>query len=571
MSDESKPLLPAEVRAVIDRVRAFAKGLSKPARVLVVSTAIVAALGLAWLGFRSAYEPYATLFAQLDREDAGAIVAKLKEQKIPYRVTGDGGAIEVPEARVHEVRLDLASAGLPRGGGVGFEGFDKMKIGATEFEQRVMYRRAMEGELARTITSLEAVKEARVHLVLPEQSVFAMRREPASASVVVRLRQGRALGPSEVASIVHLVAAAVPGLAAERVALTTTDGAMLHKPRAPGEGPDADASGTDPDRLAQAHVDENRLEERVRSMLDRTLGPGHFDVRVTADFDLAKHEQLEDHYDPQKIAPRSKEDTIERAGAPNDDTTAGVPGAESNLPDEKPGGGAAPAGSGNVLRETHTVNNEVDHVQIKRSSTSPELKRLSVAVAIDGVPGQPGFVPRSKEEIDRIQRLVRGAVLADDKRGDVVTVECMPFAPPDAAPADAEAPPLVPIPDKFKKWVPLAKVGLGVLGGLIALLMLRRMLKKRGPAAELALAKQSLQLGAKLDDVMAAKGEGDAQTPVLEGQPEPPKLPEVVLPEDQREEAIRRASVDPATAALVLRRWLGTSLEESTQAAPPPP
>src|SRR5262249_8875460 len=182
-----------------------------------VATTAVALLITGASTFEKANEPYTSLFSQLDHEDAAAIVAKLKEMKVPYRVEPDGSTVDVPDSRVRELRLELAGAGLPRGAGVGFESFDKMRLGATDFEQRVLYRRALEGELARTIGTIGAVESARVHLVLPEKSVFITRNEPASASIALRLRHGRALGPSEVAGIVHLVASAVPGLEAGRI------------------------------------------------------------------------------------------------------------------------------------------------------------------------------------------------------------------------------------------------------------------------------------------------------------------------------------------------------------------
>ena len=182
---------------------------------------------------KSANPPYAILFSGLEQEDASAVIAKLKEMKVPYRATGNGGTIEVPEAQATELRLDMAGSGLPRGGAVGFESFDKMRLGATEFEQRILYRRALEGELSRTIGSITAVQSARVHLVLPEKSVFVSRNEPASASVIVKLRGGRSLGGGEINSIVHLVSSSVAGLAPDHVAVVSTEGVVLHKPRRP--------------------------------------------------------------------------------------------------------------------------------------------------------------------------------------------------------------------------------------------------------------------------------------------------------------------------------------------------
>jgi flagellar M-ring protein FliF len=541
---DPKPLnLPLPVRIFLDRLGATAKGLSKPAKVLLLSTVLgLVAVG-GWFGLRSAYEPYSVLFTQLEKDDAGAIVAKLKELKIPYKVTGEGGSIEVPEAKVHEVRLELASSGLPRGGGVGFESFDKMHLGATEFEQRVMYRRAMEGELARTIGSVDSIQSARVHLVLPEKSVFAARREPASASIIVKLRPGRAVGPAQVAGVVHLVASAVPGLVAENITLVTTEGTTLHKPRGSSGGDDAMDLG-EGDRASQTKALETGVEDRARSMLERVLGPGHVDVRATAELDLARTERTEDRFDPSKSSLRSEEQTLERA-ASNDDTVAGVPGAESNLPSEKPAGSATAAAGApppGVTRESHTRNFEIDHVQEKRITAGGAVKRLAVAVVVDGVPGEKGAIAlRPKAEIDRLALLVRTAVGADDRRGDVVTVDCVPF--PVVVP-EVEPAPRVSVMDKVPE--PLRKYLPAAAGGVVLLLLVLGVAISRGrsktnhaKAAEMALLTTSERA-----KELAASPEAKQLAPI---------------DAEQRAEAIRRATDDPATAALVLRRWLGTA------------
>jgi flagellar M-ring protein FliF len=535
----SSPLL-ASVRAAFTRATALFGGLSRPARVLLITT-LAAVLGLGvWLAARSAYEPYGVLFTQLERDDAAAIVVKLKELKIPYRVAAQGGAIEVPEALVPEVRLDLASSGLPRGGGVGFESFDNMKLGATEFEQRVLYRRAMEGELARSVGSIEAVQSARVHLVLPEKSVFAARREPASASVVVKLRPGRVLGSAEVGGIIHLIAAAVPSLSPDQIALVSTDGTMLRKPRPVGES--GAEGGADGDTDAQLHTAEVALEERARAMLERVLGPGHVDVRVSAEMDLSRLEHTEDHYDPKTIALRSEESSMERSAGNDDDTVAGVPGAESNIPTGvadpgKPAPSATPAAGGAIVRESHTRNFELDHVQDKRTSRGSSIKRITAAVVVDGMPGPDPhvLVPRDRAELDKLAALVRSAVGANEKRGDVITVESVLFTDGEPlASIAAPAPPIV-LPPVARKYGPAALGGLVVLGVVAAVALTR---KRRRPA-------------------LVAEATLHAQLTT----PEPVmKLSETTSPND-REEAIRRAKEDPATAALVVRHWLGTALD----------
>jgi len=536
-------ILPPAVRAFWTRAVGVARGLSRPARVLIGATAAAGLVVALWLGLRGQYEPYGLLFSQLEREDAGAIVAKLKELKIPYRVAADGAAIEVPEARVPEVRLELGSAGLPRSGGVGFESFDTMRLGATEFEQRVLYRRAMEGELARTIGGIDAVRSVRVHLVMPERSVFAARREPASASVTVRLRPGRTLGASEVNGIVHIIAAAVPGLSSDQVALVTTEGLALHHPRRAG-ATDASGGGGDSE-TPPARAMENSIEERTRGMLEKVVGAGHVDVRVSADVDLSHVERTEDHYDSGSAVLRSEEATTERTAGGADDSVAGIPGAESNLPAAKGSASAAaaappaPAAGGPVTRETHTRNFEVDHVQEKHVSTSGVVRRLTVAVVVDGTPGPDGrtLVPRERAELDKLEKLVKSAVGAVEKRGDVVTVESALF--PDSEPIAAPAPPPVSIiaalPPKVRRYLPIGGGALLLLLVIVALVR-RRRASRKAAALLLAAGVKPLELapGAAVPELTAAKRST----------------------EELREEVVRRVKEDPASAALVLRHWL---------------
>jgi flagellar M-ring protein FliF len=525
----------ALAKGALDRGRAFVAGMSRPAKVLAVSTLIAAVVLVGLVAWRSGATEWAVLFSNLDREDASAVLAKLKEMKVPYRVEGDGGTIEVPQANVHELRLELAGAGVLRSGGVGFESFDKMRLGATEFEQRVLFRRALEGELARTIDTLSSVQSARVHLVLPERSVFISKSEPSSASVVLKLRSGRALGQSEIAGIVHLVASSVSGLAPERVAVVTTDGAMLHKPRQ--KGADAAPAIDDDEHEAAARTMEATLEERARTMLEKVVGVGRVDVRVRAEIDRARTERVEDRYDPQRSAVRSEERSVERRGQ-EDVSAAGVPGAESNVPGgngrARPDGGVDDA----TLRESYTRNFEVDHVVEKRLVTSGTIRRLTVAVVLD--PATRGGPSRSKEEIDRIGALVKSAVGADDRRGDLVTVEAIPFSEPEAPVAPAPPEPTTALAfTKGKKW-PLFAAGGVVLAGIVAAVGVARARRRRAAS--------------KIDEARSLAALPTAPK-AAEALPEEEDLADL-SPDELRAKVLERAARDPATAALVLRFWL---------------
>jgi flagellar M-ring protein FliF len=552
MSERTPNGLPPFVAGAFGKARAWFAALSKGGRILLLSTTLAAIAIVATFTVSATRETWAPLFSQLDQDDASALVAKLKELKVPYRLVGGGTGIEVPEAKVHEIRLELAGAGLPRGGGIGFESFDKMKLGATEFEQRVLFRRALEGELARTIGTISAIAAARVHLVLPEKSVFISKSEPASASVVVRLRGGRGLAPGEVASIVHLAATAVPGLGAERVTVVTTEGQMLHRPRPVGEG----GAVAELEHDSKAAALESSLAERTKAMLERVLGPGHVDVRVTADVDLARIERVEDHYDPAKTAVRSETRSTEKTGG-GGDTVAGIPGVESNLP--QTAGSAAAAASaalppvvGGAGRESITRNYEVDHVSERKLITGGVLKRLTVAVVVDGERktdpnGAVSVVPRAPEELAKLAGLVKSAVGSDDKRGDVVTIESIPFLDLETSPAlAAVAPPSGPA---FLSSPVFRKYGAIAGGVLLGLLLLGGLVRSKKKGATTDATTPALSAGAAPLQLQA--------TPIAGFLDKPNE-------EELRMAAHGRAARDPATAALVLRYWLGG--DEPTQA-----
>ncbi len=562
MSDPKPTSVPAQALAYLTIARRWFSTLSRPARTMFVVTSTLAVLFGSLVAFERANEPYAALFSQLDTEDASAIVAKLKELKVPFRIEADGSTVEVPESKLRELRLELAGGGLPHGGGVGFESFDKMRLGATDFEQRVLYRRALEGELTRTIATIGAVQSSRVHLVLPEKSVFVTRSEPASASIVLRLHPGRSLGSSEVASIVHLVAAAVPALEPDHISVVTTDGITLHRPHKTTGG--EEELGGEDDVHAVARSYESAVEDRVRAMLEKVVGPGHADVRVTAEIDSARVERLEEHFDPAKSVLRSEEQSIEHAeGTSPEQSLAGVPGAESNLPGGSAKGASAPpkpaasaaasasasasaaaatppppaaVASGSV-RESHTRNFEIDHVSEKRISNGGSLHRLTVAVVLDGSKDAKGGAPRTPEDLAKLATLVRSAAGASDARGDIVTVESMPFAESIDVALDATAAAPAPMTriQMAKRWGPYAA------GAVVVLLVLGVALKRGRSAASAAATGSALTSGAPVPNVIEA-----AIRPALDSG-------------DLRTRAHARASQDPATAALVLRFWLGTS------------
>jgi len=536
--------------SLLKQLRDMWAGMSTAKRLSLVVVMLAVVAGVLGISFISSQKTYTYLFTELSPEDGSAIAAKLKELKVPYRVGPNGTSIEVPEERVHELRLEMAGAGLPRGGGVGFEIFDKSHLGATEFEQRINLRRALEGELARTIATIAAVQAARVHLVMPERSVFAIGKQEASASVVLRLRPGRPFGKGEVGSVVHLVASAVPGLSAERVSVVSAEGLMLHRPVSDGAAGSIN-SDTEGDRERSLAAG---LEEQAKALLERVVGAGHADVRIGLTLDSAQHDRTEEHYEPSKTALRSEQKTDERA-TPEGPTVAGVPGAPSNLPDGTAQQTQGPAGVGASARTSWTRNWEVDRVTEHTTTPAGRVSRLSVAILVDGTyptdpEGKKTFVPRQRPELDRLAELVKGAVGYTIERGDFLQIECAPFTGLD----NGEG--LVPPPDHERQRLIYMLAAAGMLLVLaIAVFVLVRRGKVKGPNALPAhVAVTKLQGGA----VAAAAA--------LAGADGVPALP--TAPPDRsvlRAQAIEIASRDPATAAVILRGWLGAPSNPSNQ------
>ena len=376
---------------------------------------VAAAAAAAGLIFAVIYIPllatslnYAPLFTGLQPEEAGAIIKKLQDAKIPYRLANEGTTVEVPKDRVYETRIQLAAAG-PLTGGAGFELFDKTKLGVTEFEQQVNYQRALQEELRRTIVTLEAVQQARVHLVLPRRDVFAEEQPEPSASVVVKLRPLAQLKPEQVAGIVNLVAGSVEGLKPENVHVIDMYGRALTD----GLAKDGLAAQALTQQEAKRAY-ERELERRIQGMLERILGPGKAVAMVSAELDFSAQETVTTVPEGQQVV---SEQTVTEQGSGAG--AGGVAGAESNLT-QTPGYGTPEAGSGQTYtREETTRNYEVGTRQEKTVAPPGKVERLSTAVVLDG------DVTAARRE--QIENIVAAAVGYDPARGDQITVSAMAF------------------------------------------------------------------------------------------------------------------------------------------------
>ncbi|UFS72326.1 flagellar M-ring protein FliF [Geomonas sp. RF6] len=399
--------------------------LSAGKRLVVGGVALASLLAFGALITVANKVDYRPLFSNLNAEDAGEITKKLKEQKVPYQIASDGKAILVPSDKVYDLRLSLASDGLPQGGGVGFEIFDRKNFGMTEFVQKLNYQRALQGELSRTISQIAGVESARVHLAIPEKSLFKDGEKPATASVVLKMRGSRSLRDSEVQGIVHLVASSVEGMDPENVTVLDSRGIALSKNS--GSDPASKLSGS---RQETQRSFEKSEEEKLQSLLDKVVGSGRSVARVSANFDYKQVEKYEERYDPESAAVRSEQRTEEKAGGTS--TATGIPGVQSNLNRT----GATPGTVGGGSKSDETLNYEVSRSTARIIEPVGTLAKVSVAVLVDGryelpVGGKPDakakYQPRSPEEMQKIEALVKSAVGFNTERGDQVTVANIPF------------------------------------------------------------------------------------------------------------------------------------------------
>ncbi len=418
-----------------------------------------------------------TLFTDLSVEDSSGVVKELERQAIPFELRNEGAAILVPKDKVTRLRMKLAEGGLPKGGGVGYEIFDKSDaLGTTSFVQNINHLRALEGELARTIHAIDRVQAARVHLVLPERPLFSRETPEPTASIVVRVRG--ALEPQQIKAIRHLVASAVNGLKPQRVSIVDEAGHLL----ADGASGDADSAVADERRAGL----EKRMRNQVEAIVSSVVGAGRARVELSADFDYNKITQTSDRFDPEGRVLRSSQ-TREESSATADN--AGQVTVNNELPGNQNRDNATPARDQSKKTE-ETNNYEISRTTKTEVTEAGRVNRISVAVLVDGSyskndKGEMVYQERSKEQLDRIAALVRSAIGFDQKRGDQVEVVNLKFA---------EAPAVIPVAEpagllgmlQFTKDDVMYVIELGVmmLLGLVVLFMVIRPLVKRILASE---------------------------------------------------------------------------------------
>ena len=395
--------------------------------------ALVAVAVAAWLWSRT--PDWRVLYSNLSDRDGGAIVAQLAQMGVPYRIAEGGSAILVPAAQVHDARLRLAAQGLPRGSVVGFELLENQRLGATQFQEQVNFQRGLEGELARTIQSLAAVRAARVHLAIPKTTGFLRERQKPSASVLVALHPGRTLERAQVAGIVHLVASSVPELSPRAVTIVDQHGALLS---APGEGGALDAA-----QLAYQRELEADYVRRILDIVEPVVGRGNVRAQVSLDLDFSENQSTAESFRPnqdgKEAAVRSQ--SSNEAWDPAARAAAGVPGVASN----QPGAAAAAvaAGPSGLARREATVQYELDRTVRLVRQPAGAVKRVSAAVVVNHrrtvEEGKVVYAPLREEELAQIASLVREAIGFQKDRGDALSLANAPFSA-EEAPALEEPP-----------------------------------------------------------------------------------------------------------------------------------
>lgn len=429
------------------------ESLSSGKKISIVMVLLITVASIVLLIYLTTQVEYRVLFSNLNNEDAGNIVSKLSEKKIPYKVSASGGAISVPADKVSELRLELAAAGLPQGGGVGFEIFDNKTLGATEFEQQLNYRRALQGELSRTINGLDEILSSRVHIALPKDSLFTDQQKKPTASVTLRMKSGKSLRPAQIDGIVHLVASSIEGMNPEDVMVVDSRGTILSVKQN-----DSKLSKLTAQQIDFQRNMEKDLAARIQTMLENVVGQGKAAVRVTAELDFRIMEKTEETYDPEAQVVRSTQKNSEKENA-----VSGA-GAVSDNPKKE--------------KVDEIINYEINKVVSKTVMPVGETKKLSIAVLVDGnykknEKNEEVYQALTKKEIESLEDLVRKSAGINAQRGDQVVVTNMPFRKVEADEAEAAT-----LQQNIETFSPVLKyIGIFALIAFIIMFVIRPMLK----------------------------------------------------------------------------------------------
>lgn len=578
MSDNlqvKKPIVGAAApQAGLDQVIAYVK--SKPMIPLIAAGAVTIALiggALMW----ASGPDYRVMYSNISDADGGSIIEELQKRNIPYKLSSSGNAILVPSDQVNGLRLQLAEQGLPKGGNVGFELMDNQSFGISQFAEHINFQRGLEGELTRSIESLGPVAKARVHLVMPKNSVFARERESASASVVLNLHSGRELGAGQVEAIKYMIASSVPHLPAEAVTVVDHSGRLLSKPGSTGQNLD----GTQLNYIDEV---ESSYQRRIETILAPIVGAQNVKAQVVAQIDFATREQTAERYSPNQppneAAVRSQQLTESYSGS--GDMARGVPGALTNSPPNAPAittpnGGKVvkdadknkaigkeesvaeemtvekAAGQNGTLNRDKTINYEVDrNIEHTRQNTGGVL-RLSAAVVVNyrdtvDEDGEPKQVPLTKEEMDSIQKLVRQAMGFSEKRGDEVAVINSPFNVNKEVIEERafwKTPEFFSLMSAFFRYMIVAFIGLVLW--LVVVRPLMRNQKEKSAMAQAKVKEEIARERASLDGTAIIVEEGDVPIPFRRKK---------LNYEHNLNGFVEMAKSDPRLVASVIHSWI---------------
>ncbi|MDR3220675.1 MAG: flagellar M-ring protein FliF [Candidatus Accumulibacter sp.] len=549
----------------LDRLRQALGQLTNQQKVMlmVAAAALIAVLVATSTWLKQA--DYRVLFSNITERDGGAIIAALDQMNIPYKFSDSGGAVLIPSDRVYEVRLRLATQGLPKGGNVGFELLENQKFGVSQFAEQVNYQRGLEGELSRTIQSIGAVQTARVHLAIPKPTVFVREEQKPSASVLLNLYVGRSLDPVQVVGIQNLVAASVPNLSSESVTLIDQSGATISRVKS-----DLMLAGLDPTQIKYVREIEAAAIKRVDDILSPILGEGNFRAQVAADIDFSQNEQTAETYRPNTTPPdisiRSQQTSESASTMP---TAQGVPGALSNQPPvpatapltQPPVPGAGPAAPpappvpgqinaagvqasiANVgqpinTRKDSLLNYEVDRTIRHTKQSVGFIRRLTAAIVVNHRKDAKGVAkPLSEPELRQINDLVKEAIGFSQERGDSVSVANAPFTVADKAETETSS---------WKDPEVLKSYRDSVMYILIALIAAYVILKIVLPLVRKPVPPPS-----------QAADDGDADDEEEEEEPHEPTAAELL--EIKLAQARELARQNPKAVANIIRDWMGAN------------
>jgi flagellar M-ring protein FliF len=563
----------------MDQLKKLFGSLSLRQQLTLAAAVILVASGIFVFVHWNRERDFKPLYSDLSAEDAGAIVAKLREGGIEFRLLDADGTVLVPSEKVAELRLQMATAGIPKSGRIGYELFDKTNLGTTDFAEQVNYHRAVEGELERSVMAMTGVDQARVHITFTKDSVFTESRQEAKASVMVKLKRGFRLSEPDATAIAQLVSSAVEGLAPERVSVMDVNGNLLMRPKKPNDG-----TAPDDDLLQYKAKLEKETLEKIDSVLDPLLGSAKYRASVDIDCDLTSGEQSEETYDPNSSVITTSQRTEE--GSMSREPASGVPGTASNLP-KAPAPRPVVNGPG-LAKRTEVTDYETSRMVRRLHLPQGIVRRLSISVLVDQdlrweKTGKGGAAhlrriiePPSADRMKSIQSVVAAAAGFNEKRGDQLTVETLPFEstltadPPSdmLPPAPASRPPA-------PKFSPAVLAGAGGALLLILIIFTALIYSRRRAKSTLAIQAQigtqnpaaPESLSSPENGQSGESASGSAEKPKEQSSdklfelPPPFKLPPMLTTKTEvlTRQVADEARKDPAALAQVVRTWLSES------------